>query len=67
MKLSGVLHQHCLDVERQAEERMTFMLPRMLTKNPPPDKGADPMGWAAHMTMLKAQVDENIKAELIYE
>ncbi|MCL1842209.1 MAG: TnpV protein [Defluviitaleaceae bacterium] len=66
MALSGELYPHCLMREEQAEERLTVIMQQMTTKNPPPDKAADPMAWVAHMNALKAQAEEVILTELIY-
>jgi len=60
------LFPHCLEIEQAANERLERMMSELLATDPPPDKAADPMGWAAHMNMLKAQVEEAIFTELIY-
>jgi len=67
MLMSEELYPHCHEVQRQAENRLKFMMEQMVKSNPPPDKGTDPLGWAAHMNMLKHSVEEVIFAELIYE
>jgi len=64
--LKQTLFPHCLEIEKAANERLELMMSKLLTKDPPPDKATDPMGWAAHMNSLKAQAEETIFAELIY-
>ena len=64
---SGELHSHCLEVQRTANHRLEFMMKQMIERNPPPNKAADGLAWAAHMNMLKHSVEEVIFAELIYE
>ena len=67
MLLSGELHSHCLEVQGIANNRLDFMMNQMIKHNPPPDKAADGLAWAAHMNMLKRSVEEVIFSELIYE
>ena len=68
LKLAGKLFLHCHEVEEQATECMEFMMKQMITKFPVSEdlKNTDPMAWVGHMNVLKAQVEEIIKAELIY-
>ena len=69
MKLSGKLFIHCHEIEEQAESRMEFMMAQLVAKNPISEdlKNTDPLAWVGHMNALRAQVEECIKAELIYE
>jgi hypothetical protein len=69
LKLAGKLFSHCLEIEEQAHERMEFMMKQLIEKNPVSEdlKNADQLAWVAHMNSLKAQVEEIIKAELIYD
>jgi hypothetical protein len=67
MILSGELHSHCLEVQQTANNRLDFMMKQMVEHNPPPNKAADGLAWAAHMNMLKHSVEEVIFSELIYE
>ena len=39
----------------------------LLAKNPAPDKATQQLEWVAHMNSLKAQAEEIILQELIYE
>jgi len=69
LKLAGKLFLHCHEIEEQATDRMEFMMKQLLEKNPVSEdlKRTDPMAWVGHMNALKAQVEEVITAELIYE
>ena len=67
LALTEKLFPHCLEVEDAANERLELMMKQLQAQNPPPDKAADPLGWAAHMNSLKAQAEEAIYSELIYE
>ncbi|MDL2233177.1 TnpV protein [Ruminococcaceae bacterium OttesenSCG-928-L11] len=64
--LAGTLFPHCLEIEMAATERLELMMPKLMAKNPPPNKATDPMGWTAHMNSLKAGAEEIILSELIY-
>ena len=68
LKLAGKLFLHCHEIEEQATDRMEFMMKQLLAKNLVSEnlKRTDPMAWVGHMNALKAQVEEVIKAELIY-
>ena len=63
--ITGRLFSHCLEVEEQANERLTFLMDELILTDPPPSKAVDPMGWAAHMNSLQAQAEEAILTELI--
>jgi len=67
--LSGKLFSHCYEIEVQAKERMEFMMEQALKANPISEdiKKTGPLAWVGHMNALKFQVEEIIKAELIYE
>ncbi len=64
--LQGKLFPHCLEIEQTANERLNRMMKELTAQSPPPDKGTDPIGWAGHMNSLKAQAEEVIFDELIY-
>ena len=66
MTLNGTLYPHLLEVEQTAESMMQQMMATLLKANPAPDKAQHPMQWVQHMNSLKAQVEEVLRAELIY-
>ena len=54
---------------KAARERMDAMLPRMMEAAGVTEelKACDPMRWAGLMDTLKAQVEEVVLTELIYQ
>ena len=64
--LTEKLYPHLRDIQRAAESRLETMMVQFAKNSPPPDKAVDNLAWAAHMNMLKAQVEEIILSELIY-
>ena len=66
--LSEKLYPHLLE-NRAAHERMDAMLPRMMEAVGVTEelKARDPMRWVGLMNTLKAQVEEIILTELIYQ
>ena len=67
--MSEKLYPHLLELDRAARERMDTMLPRMMEAAGVTEelKARDPMRWAGLMNTLKAQAEEVILPELIYE
>ena len=63
------LYPHLLEIDRAARERMDAMLPRMMEATGVTEelKARDPMRWVGLMNTLKAQVEEVILTELIYQ
>lgn len=68
MILNEKLYPHLLEIDRAARERMDAMLPRMMEAAGVTEelKACDPMRWVGLMNTLKAQVEEIIRDELIY-
>ena len=67
--LSEKLYPHLLEIDRAARERMDAMLPRIMEETGVTKelKARDPMRWVGLMNTLKAQVEEIILTELIYQ
>ena len=67
--LNEKLYPHLLEIDRAARERMDAMLTRMMEATGVTEelKARDPMRWVGLMNTLKAQVEEVILAELIYQ
>ena len=65
---SGRLNAYLADIDRQAQERMDAMLPRMMGAAGVTEelKAHAPMRWVGLMNTLKAQVEEMICQEFIY-
>ena len=66
MLLNGSLHPHLLEVEQAAENQKQQMMTELLKQNPAPDKEQNQMAWVQHMNSLRAQTEEAILTELIY-
>ena len=66
--LSEKLYPHLLEIDRAARERMDAMLPRMMEEAGVTEdlKACDPMQWVGLMNTLKAQAEEMILSELIF-
>ena len=66
---SGRMNSYLADVDRQAQERMDAMLPRMMEAAGVTEelKTRDPMRWVGLMNTLKAQVEDIIQAERIFK
>ena len=67
--LSGTLYTHLLEVDQTARKRLDLMMPEMAkaagaTKEL---KAHDPLRWAGLMNTCKAQVEEIILNELIWD
>ena len=67
--LSEKLYPHLLEIDRAARERMDAMLPRIMEETGVTKelKASDPMRWVGLMNTLKAQAEEVIQSELIFQ
>ena len=67
--LSEKLYPHLLEIDRAARERMDAMLPRMMEAAGVTEelKARDPMRWVGLLNTLKAQAEEMIFQELIFQ
>ena len=63
------LYPHLLEIDRVARERMDVMLPRMIDAAGVTEKlkVRDPMRWVGVINALKAQVEEVLLQELIFQ
>ena len=66
MLLNGTLYPHLMELEQTAESRMQQMMAELLKQNPAPDKAQNQLMWVQHMNSLKAQAEELVLTELIY-
>ena len=66
MLLNGSLYPHLMEVEQTAENRMQQTMQGLLKQNPAQNKEQHQMGWVQHMKSLKAQAEELVLTELIY-
>ena len=67
--LSEKLYPHLLEIDRAARERMDAMLPRMMAAAGVTEevKARDPMRWVGLINTLKAQVEEVVLSELVFD
>ena len=65
---TGKLQKHLLEIEETAQERLTRMMPEMQKKAGLTEKlkAENQMLWVGQMNALKAQAEEILMAELIY-
>ena len=66
MVLTETLFPHLWEVQMTCEKRIELLMSDLLEKNPAPDKATQQLAWAAHMNSLKAQSEELVVSELIY-
>ena len=67
MILSEMLFPHLWEVQQTCEKRMELLMDELLSKNPAPDKATQQLLWVSHMNSLKAQAEEIVLRELVYE
>ncbi|MCR0176106.1 TnpV protein [[Clostridium] innocuum] len=66
MILSETLFPHLWEVQETATKRIELLMKELLEKNPAPDKKVQQMLWVQHMNSLKAQAEEIVLTELVY-
>ena len=64
--LSEQLFPHLREVQQEAHERLDSFMSDMLVFRPPPDKAADGIAWAAHMTVIKKTAERMVLDEIVY-
>ena len=67
MSLSETLFPHLWEVQQTSEKRMEVLMAELLAQTPAPDKATQQLAWVAHMNSLKAQAEEIVLRELVYE
>ena len=67
--LSEKLYPHLLEIDQAAQERMDAMLPHMMKAAGVTEelKARDPMRWVGLMNTLKAQAEEVVLSELVFD
>ena len=68
MILSETLYPHLREIDQTANSRLEQMMPQMMQAAGVTEalKASDPMKWTSLMSNLKAQAEETILRELIY-
>ena len=66
--LTGTLYEHLSEIETAAWSRIDLMLPKLAEAAGATEelKATDPMRWTGLMNTCKAQVEEVVLSELIY-
>lgn len=66
MILSEKLYPHLREIDETANRRLELLMSALLASAPAPDKETQELAWVQHMNALKAQAEEIIFAELIF-
>ena len=68
MVLNGTLWPHLHEIETAAQSRIDLMLPKLAAEAGATEalKASDPMKWTGLMNSCKAQAEEVVLSELIY-
>ena len=66
--LTGMLYEHLHEIETAAQSRIDLMLPKLAVAAGATEelKAADPLKWTGLMNACKAQAEEVVLSELIY-
>ena len=64
--LSERLFPHLREVQEEAENRLESIMSDILVFSPPPDKAADGLAWAAHMTEVRRIAEKMMLDEVVY-
>ena len=66
--LTGSLYEHLSEIETAVQSRIDLMLPKLTEAAGATEtlKAADPMKWTGLMNSCKAQAEEVVLSELIY-
>ena len=66
--LTGTLYEHLHEIETAAQRRIDLMLPKLAEESGATEelKAADPLAWTGLMNACKAQAEEVVLSELIY-
>lgn len=66
---SEQLYEHCAEIEQAARSRLDLIIPQLAKSAGATEalKAQDPMKWVGLMNSCKAQAEEIVKFELIYD
>ena len=67
--LSDKLFEHCAEIDEAARNRMELIVPELVKRNGVTEqlKAENQMEWVRQMNACKAQAEEVVKFELIYD
>jgi len=66
MLLSEELYPHCRKIQQDAHRRLDSLMSDILVFRPPPNKNADNLAWAAHMTEIHRLAEKMMLDEIVY-
>lgn len=68
MLMKGTLKAHCLEIQKQAEERMDLLTGQMAKAEGVDEalKASDQMKWVAKMNAIRHSAEETVLTELVY-
>ena len=66
MVLTETLFPHLWEVQQICEKRVELLMAELVVRNPAPNKVIQQLAGVAHMNSLKAQAEELVVSELIY-
>ena len=66
--MTGELKEHCLEIQRQVEERMDFLVEQMAKTEGVDEalKASDQMKWVRRMNNIRIRVEEIVLKEIVY-
>ena len=66
--MTGELKAHCLEIQKQAEERMDFLTEQMAKAEGVDEalKASDQMKWVRRMNTIRARAEEIVLKEIVY-
>jgi hypothetical protein len=64
--LSERLFPHLREIQQAAQERLDSVMSDIPVFQPPPDKAADNLAWAAHMAEVHRLAEKMILDEIVY-
>lgn len=66
---SEQIYEHCTEIEQAARSRLDLIIPQLAKSAGATEalKAQDPMKWVGLMNSCKAQAEEIVKFELIYD
>lgn len=64
--LTERLYPHLREVQAKAHECLDSIMSDIIRFRPPPDKAADPIGWATHTTEVHRIAEKMMLDEVIY-
>ena len=67
--MSDTLYEHCAEIDEAARNRMELIVPQLAKQYGVTErlKAENQMEWVRQMNACKAQAEEIVKAELIYD